>query len=153
MKFTGTGAAIKRLLDLPKKVRAKAGRRAIGKAAAVVKKAAQENARRVDDPETGRRISQNIGQRFRSKYARRTGNLMVSVGVLTDSGRIPRGNPDTGPRGNTPHWHILELGGPFTKAEAFLRPALTSSADAAINAFSAELNIQLDKITAESGGR
>src|SRR5690606_24043644 len=106
-------------------------------------KKAKENALRVDDPETGRRIADNIGQRFRSRYFRQTGDTMVSVGVRTNRGRIPKGNPDEGRRGNTPHWHLVELGTERAKAQPFLRPAASESVSEIFNTVATELERQV----------
>lgn len=143
--LTGWDKLTARLDALPQKVRRRIGNKALGKAAAVVKKAAKANAMKNDDPMTGRRIADNIAQRVRSAYARRTGNLMVSVGVLTETGRIPPGNPDTGRRGNTPHWHLVELGTSVAAPEPYLQPALSQNVEAAITAFQTEFSKQLDK--------
>ena len=98
---------------------------------------------RLDDPDTGRRIADNVGQRFRSKYFRQTGDSMVSIGVLTKKGRIPRGNPDEGRKGNTPHWHLIELGREGAAAQPFLRPAASSSVSEVYGAIAAELEKQV----------
>lgn len=143
--ITGADEAIKRLESLSKAMRGRAVRRALGKGAAVVRKAAKVNALRIDDPETGRRIADNIGQRVRGRISRRTGDPTVSVGVLSERGRIPKGNPDTGRRGNTPHWHLLELGTEVMRAQPFLRPALESNLQSATDAFAGALGKEIDK--------
>lgn len=140
----------KKLAQTPIKLRTKGSRRALGRAAAIVRKAARQNALRVDDAETGRRIADNIGQRVRGGYSRRTGDAMVSVGVLTQHGRIPKGNPDTGRKGNTPHWHLVELGTEKARAQPFLRPAMENNIGAVIDKFAVELDKELEKALAES---
>lgn len=144
--LTGVDELSARLKVLRHEVSGKAGRRALGKAVTLVARAARQNAERVDDPETGRRIRDNIGRRFRGRYFRRTGDLMISVGVLTKRGRIPKGNPDEGAKGATPHWHLVELGTERSRAQPFLRPALAENINPAIDKFSAELSKELDKI-------
>lgn len=140
----------KKLAQTPIKLRTKGSRRALGRAAAIVRKAARQNALRVDDAETGRRIADNIGQRVRGGYSRRTGDAMVSIGVLTQHGPIPKGNPDTGRKGNTPHWHLVERGTEKTRAQPFLRPALESNINAVIDKFAVELDKEIEKALAES---
>lgn len=146
VKIEGLTQAVERLKALPKELRKTPGRAAVGKGAAVIRKAAKANALRVDDSETGRKIADNIGQRFRSKEFKRTGDLMVSVGVLSGKGKIPDGNPDAGPKGDTKHWHLVELGSAKMAARPFLRPALSDNAQAATDAIATELNNQIDKI-------
>jgi HK97 gp10 family phage protein len=141
----GFDRVIARMRGLPVALRGKAGRSALGSAARVVVKVAKANAQRVDDRETGRRIADNITQRFRSKYFKATGDLMISVGVATNKGPIPRGNPDEGPKGNTPHWHLLELGREGARAEPFLRPALESSINQVMSTFAVKLDDQITK--------
>lgn len=137
----GFDRLIGRMRSLSVAMRGKAGRSALGSAARVVAKAAKANVQRMDDPDTGRRIANNITQRFRSKYFKQTGDLMVSVGVAYPKGPIPKGNPDEGPKGPTPHWHLLELGTERMRAQPFLRPALENNINQAINTFA----IKLDK--------
>ena len=141
----GFDRVIARMRGLPVALRGKAGRSALGSAARVVVKVAKANAQRVDDRETGRRIADNITQRFRSKYFKATGDLMISVGVATYKGPIPRGNPDEGPKGNTPHWHLLELGREGARAQPFLRPALESSINQVMSTFAVKLDDQITK--------
>ena len=140
----------RKLAITPIKLRTKGARKALSTAANIVTKAARQNAERVDDPETGRRIRNNIGKRSRSGYSRRTGDAMVSVGVLTEKGRIPKGNPDAGPKGNTPHWHLIELGTEKARAQPFLRPALADNIGPVTDKFAAELDKELEKALAES---
>lgn len=136
----------KRLQALPIGLRGKAGRSALGSAVRVMTNQAKDNALRVDDENTGRQIAQNIVQRFRSKYFKRTGDLMISVGVSTSKGRIPQGNPDEGPKGNTYHWHLVELGTEKMKAQPYLRPAFGQTVDKVQQVFAAKLDQQITKI-------
>lgn len=138
-----------KMRNLTPKLRNKGVKSALGKAARLVRDAAKQNALRVDDPETGRRIADNIVTRMRGRYNRRTGDVMISVGVATNKGRIPKGNPDEGQKGNTPHWHLVEEGTEKAKAQPFLRPALADNAEQAGSVFTAELNRQIEKALAE----
>lgn len=139
-------AVLAKMKKLPIELRKKPARSALGSAVGVVRKAAKQNAVKIDDAETGRKIADNIVQRFRSKYYRQTGDIMISVGVATEKGRIPKGNPDTGPKGNTPHWHLIELGTEQARAEPFLRPALTENLGRVSDVFVQKLGKQLDKL-------
>lgn len=150
MKVEGLDAVLRKLKDLPIKVRRSAVRKAAGKGAAVIRKKAKQNALLIDDPETARRIADNIVQRVRSQYFRRTGDTMISIGVLTKRGKIPKGNYDEGRRGNTPHWHLVELGTERSRALPFLRPAAASSTNEVFHAVATELerqfSIEADKL-------
>ena len=143
MAVEGLDQVLRNLKELPFKVRRTAARKATGKGAAVIRRKAKKNALRVDDPETGRRIADNITQRFRSGYFRQTGDTMISVGVATKKGRIPRGNPDEGKKGNTPHWHLVELGTENAKPEPYLRPAASESVSEVFNTVANELEKQV----------
>lgn len=145
-ELRGFDRVIGKMQDLPVKIRAKAGRSALGRAARVVTNAAKDNAKQVDDKETGRTIAANITQRFRSKFFKQTGDLMISVGVATNKGPIPKGNPDEGPKGNTPHWHLIERGTEKAKAEPLLLPALVQNTDKVQSVFADNLEKQIDKI-------
>lgn len=145
VRLTGWEPLIKRLGEIQGKARGLPLRRAVGKGANVIKREAKKNALLIDDKTTGRTIADNIGQRLRTRYNKQTGNVMVSVGVLSEPGPVPDGNPDTGPRGNTPHWHLVELGTALTPAFPFLRLALAQNVDAAIGAMQKEFSKQLDK--------
>lgn len=147
--LTGLEEVRAKMRRVPVTARGKPGRRALGKAATIVARAARRNAQAVDDPETGRRISQNIGRRFRGRHFRRTGDLMISIGVLTSRGRIPKGNPDEGPKGNTPHWHLVELGTERARAQPFLRPALANNISPVTDKFVTEFSAELDKAMKE----
>lgn len=147
IQIRGVESLLKTMRALPVELRKKPARAALGRAAKVIREQAQTNARQIDDPETGRAIADNIVQRFRSRYHRRTGDLMISVGVATEKGRIPKGNPDTGPKGNTPHWHLLELGTEHMPAQPFMRPAAQAKAGEAVNVFASELDKALTRLT------
>lgn len=140
-----------KMRKLKREVRLKPARSALGQAAKLIRQQAQQNALAVNDPDTGRTIADNIVQRFRSKHHKRTGDLMISVGVATEKGRIPKGNPDTGPKGNTPHWHLLELGTENMPAQPFLAPAARQQAEAAMHQFTASLDKGIDRILKKAG--
>lgn len=146
-KLTGLDDTIAKMRALPVQLRAKGARNALGAAARLVRKAAQQNAMKVDDADTGRQIAQNIVQRFGSRYYKATGDVMIRIGVATKPGRIPKGNPDEGPKGNTPHWHLIELGREGVAPVPFLRNALSENLQTAIDTFGNRLNQQIDKLT------
>ncbi len=116
-----------KLRALRQDVRPKVAQGAMKKAAALLKKYAQEGALRVDDPETGRMIRDNVKYQFAARIYRKSGDIVYRVGVNTKRGRIPNGNPDEGPRGNTPHWHLVEYGTELTRARPYMRPALENN--------------------------
>ena len=151
VKLQGLVPIVEKMRTLKREIRLKPARSALGQAAKLIRQQAQQNALAVNDPDTGRTIADNIVQRFRSKHHKRTGDLMISVGVATEKGRIPKGNPDTGPKGNTPHWHLLELGTENMPAQPFLAPAARQQAEAAMHQFTASLDKGIDRILKKAG--
>ena len=151
VNLQGLDPILAKMRTLKREIRLKPARSALGQAAKLIRQQAQQNALAVNDPDTGRTIADNIVQRFRSKHHKRTGDLMISVGVATEKGRIPKGNPDTGPKGNTPHWHLLELGTENMPAQPFLAPAARQQAEAAMHQFTASLDKGIDRILKKAG--
>lgn len=151
VKLQGLDPILGKMRMLQREIRLKPARSALGQAAKLIRQQAQQNAMQVNDPETGRTIADNMVQRFRSKYHKRTGDLMVSVGVGTAKGPIPKGNPDTGPKGNTAHWHLVELGTEQMPAQPFLQPAARQQAEAAMHKFTASLDKGIDRILKKAG--
>lgn len=143
----GMSKVIERMKALPNDVRKKVVMGALRKSAALVAKAAKINAQRRDDAATGRKIASNIQVRFASRTYKATGDVMYRVGVANPKGRIPKGNPDEGDKGPTPHWHLLELGTEKQAATPFMLPALSANAAAAIDTFAAEAAKRMDKLT------
>lgn len=78
--------AIDKLKALPDAFRYKGARFALRKAANLVRDAAQQNARKLDDPATASVIAENIAVRFSSRTFKRTGNVMFRVGVMGGAG-------------------------------------------------------------------
>lgn len=151
VKLTGLEPLLKKMRTLKQEIRLKPARSALGQAAKLIREQAKQNAAGLDDPETGRKIADNIVQRWRSRYYKRTGDLMISVGVATEKGRIPKGNPDAGAKGNTPHWHLLELGTEKMPAQPFLQPAAHEQAQAAMDKFTTSLDKSIDRILKKAG--
>ncbi len=113
----------------------------LGRAADIILDDAQRNAVDLDDPKTGRKIRDNIIKEFGTKVYRRSGKRVVMwrIGVKTRFSGIRKGNPDEGPSGNTPHWHMIEYGTRRQKEQPFLRKAMRAKAGAFFNRFRDEL--------------
>ena len=151
VQLQGLDPILAKMRTLKREIRLKPARSALGQAAKLIRQQAQQNALAVNDPDTGRTIADNIVQRFRGKYHKRTGDLMISVGVATEKGRIPKGNPDEGPKGNTFHWHLIEVGREGAPAQPFLAPAARQQAEAAMHQFTASLDKGIDRILKKAG--
>ena len=141
----GLDSLLNTLASLKNETKYKSGRFALRKAAQLIANAAKHNADRLDDPKTGRKISDNIAVRWNGKLYRSTGNLGFRVGVLGGS-RLPKGgNPDTGAGGRTPHWHLLEFGTEHSRAKPFMRPAAEQNISAAIDEFVKQYSKSIDR--------
>lgn len=147
----GLDSLLGKLGEVSHDVKRRGGRAALRKAAQLIRDAAKQNAERVDDAETGRKISTNIAERWNGRLFKRTGNLGFRVGVLTGSIRhMKKGNPDEGAGGPTPHAMLVELGTEKARAQPYLRPAMENNINAATDAFVREYEKALDRALARA---
>lgn len=114
--------------------RYKGGRFALRKAAQLVREAARQNALAFDDPGTGRKIADNIAERWNGRLYKSSGDLGFRVGVIGGA-KTPKNNIDEGSGGPTPHWRLLEFGTEKMPAKPFMRPALEQNIGAATDEF------------------
>lgn len=135
-----------KLKKLTQELSFKASRAAMREAFRPVAKAARQNAAAVDSPFTARKIRDNVRLQFATRFYRETGLLMYRVGVASKRGPIPRGNPDEGKGGNTPHWHLLEIGTEKMRAQPMLRPALANNVGVVLDKLATGLEEQINKI-------
>ncbi len=147
MKFDlkGLDAALNNMRQLPKEIQKKGGRFALRKAAKRVLKAAQANAKRVDDPQSVSMISDNIALQFDNRHYRQTGQIKFRVGVLGGANVKQKKNSDNLPGGGTQHWRLIEFGTAQMPAQPMLRPALESNIDSVTAEFARELDKWLQR--------
>lgn len=138
-------AEIKRKLDkLPERIGRNAMRRSLRKGANVIRDAARNNAKAIDDPETREQIWKNIAvQSGGAKRERLIGGVMMRVGVM--GGAKPTSGDNGTPGGNTTHWRFIELGTSQVAAQPFLTPAGNERAGAALDAIVQDMTKQIDK--------
>jgi HK97 gp10 family phage protein len=146
IKITGLEQIQKNLKLLPMEVRDKGAKFAARKAANLIKKAAQANASKLDDPLTATEISKNIAVRYSPKVFKTTGNLVFRIGVLGGakgyakaSGEV-EGKGKSNPGGDTYYWRFIEFGTSKVAARPFLQPAMRDNAQAATNEFSKQFD-------------
>lgn len=128
-----------RLDEVTYDMKRRGGRFALRKAAQVIQKQAQANARRLDDPKTPEKIEDNIAVRWSGRTFKRTGNLMFRIGVLGGARQYAntrenvrkrrvgetyytpgdKGNPG----GDTWYWRLLEFGTEDFPAQPLIRAA------------------------------
>lgn len=124
-------------------VRRKGGRAALRKAANVIVEQAKANALRLDDPETGRSIADNVALRWNGRLFKRTGDLGFRIGVL--HGAKLKDHPDKSQNAPTPHWRLLEFGTEKMRAQPIMRPAIESSIELVTSTFTTEYEKYVDR--------
>jgi HK97 gp10 family phage protein len=146
--ITGLDSLLGKLEAITYDVKRKGGRAALRKAAQVVRAAAAENAKRIDDPETAAAIHANVALRWSGRLFKRTGDLGFRVGVLGGA-RIPKskkkGAEPGGPGGDTRYWAFVEFGTSDTAARPFMRTALANNIDLATKTFVTEYEKAIDR--------
>ena len=141
-RIEGVDAALAKLKNLrdPKKVKASV-RSAGVKAMRIVRDAARNNSRGLDDPETASTIWKEIVTQYSAKQSRGD-QVVVRVGVRGGA-KPQKGNKDTG------HWRLLEFGTEKMPAQPFMRPALADNTQEVTDAFVAALEPAIDKQAAK----
>lgn len=142
--LNGVDSLLGKLEAIKDETKYKGGRYALRKAAQLVRDAAKQNAARLDDPDTGRRISDNIVERWNGREFKATGDLAFRVGVMHGA-VIPRDNRDQGAKGPTPHWRLPEFGTEKMAATPFMSPALEQNIGAATNEFISQYEKAIDR--------
>lgn len=141
--LVGVEGVLAKLATVNGEIRRKSGRTALRRAAGLVAGYAKEGALRLDDPETGRSIAENIVLRWNGRLFRRTGDLGFRIGVL--HGAVLRKGSSTSANGPTPHWRLLEFGTEHIAAAPFMRPALANHIAEVTNEFSTQLEKAIDR--------
>ncbi|MCX4186771.1 HK97-gp10 family putative phage morphogenesis protein [Methylophaga sp. OBS4] len=142
-------------------IRYKSGRAALRKAANIIRDAAISNAQKIDDPMTADNIAANIATRWDGKRFKQTGNLGFRIGVRggaraygdTRENRRKRrvgemystGGSSNNPGGDTWHWRLVEFGTSRSRAQPFMRPALSRNVGAAQAEFIKQYGKGLDR--------
>lgn len=146
--LTGLDGLLGKLDEISDDLRRKGGRAALRRAGNVIAERAKSNARRIDDPATGRSIADNIAIRWNGRLFRRTGDLSFRVGV--QYGAVLKKHPETTANSPTPHWRLLEFGTEKMKAQPFMRPAADSSIDQVVATFTTEYDKAIDRAIARA---
>ncbi len=146
-RLTGADKIIDKLSKLPDKLQEAAGKRSARRAMAIVRKAAQEAAQRMDDPETPENIRRNVYLQQSRRGSKRIGGVLMRVGILGGASEKQAAAAKSNPGGATWYWRFKELGTENEPAEPFLRPALENNVAAVTDKLITELNSELDKLT------
>ena len=158
--ITGLDEVQAKLRQLGNKRKAKnAATRASRKAMNIVKKAARENAKRLDDKDSPEKIWKNIITK--AARTRGTGFVVMRVGVKGGAsqyantrvnrraGRAGRTYQTQGdkknPGGDTWYFRLVEYGSSTNSASPFMRPAMNNNKDAVQAEFTRAYSAELDK--------
>lgn len=148
-ELKGIDELLNKFKSINKDVKYKGGRFALRKAANIVANVAKSNARIIDDPNTGRSISDNIKVRFSSRTFKKTGNLMFRVGVK--HGSLLSTGGDKAANAPTPHWRLIEFGTEKMSATPFMRPALENNISEAIGEFVTQYKKAINRAIKKAG--
>lgn len=119
-----------------------AARRSARKAMAIVRDAARNNAKGIDDPQTAEKIWKNIA--IAAGKTRNPSEVVMRVGVRGGAS-FSNPNPPNTSGGDTRHWRWVELGSVHNPPTPFMRPALQNNIQAATNSFAENFNKEIDK--------
>lgn len=144
--ITGLESLLGKLDGLSFDIRRKGGRAALRKAAMVVVAAAKAGAEKIDDPGTGRSISDNIALRWNGRLFKRSGDLGFRIGVMHGAVLPAKGDGvDKQKNAPTPHWRLFEFGTSKMKADPFMRSALADNIAEVTNTFVSEYEKAIDR--------
>ncbi len=119
-----------------------AARRSMRKAMAIVRDAARNNAKGIDDPETAEKIWKNIA--IAAGKTRNPNEVVMRVGVRGGAS-FSNPNPPNTSGGDTRHWRWIEFGSIHNPPVPFMRPALQNNIQAVTNSFAENFNKEIDK--------
>lgn len=146
-RIEGLDAALRNMRELGPKLRRKGLRRAVSRGARIVRRAAVEGAKRVDDPKTPSKIWQNVGMQYSARDSKAEGGVVYRVGIRGGA----RATTEPGGRGGvTFHWRFLEFGTSKMAAKPFFRQALASNVERVTSEVVKALDKEMDKLAAES---
>lgn len=145
IKFSliGLDSLLSKFEEISYDVKKRGGRSSLRKAAQLVVEKAKEGARKLDDPDTGRSIADNIALRWDSSRFKKTGDLAFRIGVLR--GAVLKDGGDTSAGSATPHWRLFEFGTETMAAKPFMRPALADNISAVTDKFLTEYEKSIDR--------
>lgn len=136
--LTGIDATVARLRAIPPDLHKKGLPKAARTAMKIVRDAARNSARSLDDPTT----DQKFWRLIQTRRGRLRGpGVRMRVGVV---GGAISAKAKTHPW----YWRLVELGTETQPARPFMRPALENNARVVADRFARELNVELDILAA-----
>lgn len=143
VEITGLDDVVSKLQKLANPRRTKSiARKAARQAMNIVRDAARNNAKAIDDPETSEKIFKNI--KVSAGKTRNPNEIKMRVGV---DGGASFSNPNPKPTsgGDTRYWRWVEYGRSGVPATPFMRPALANNIQQVTNKFAEVFDAELDK--------
>lgn len=142
VKFEGA-AELKQKLDVlaDPKIAKRIARKASRQAMNIVRDAARQNAKNLDDPEDNKEIFKNIA--VQGGKSKNKGSVVMRVGVRGGASFTNK-NPPSLSGGDTRHWRFVEFGTSKSMAFPFMRPALANNIDAVTNKFTEVFKAEID---------
>ncbi|MFW1997306.1 HK97-gp10 family putative phage morphogenesis protein [Acinetobacter guillouiae] len=128
-------------LNNPRKVKSMV-RKSLRQAANIVRDAARNNAKLIDDPETREKIWKNIS--VQAGKTRNPSDIKIRVGVRGGAS-FSNPNPLNLSGGDTRHWRWVEFGSVNNPDVPFMRPALANNIQPVTDKFVQMLNDEIDK--------
>lgn len=143
VRMHGLDDVQKRLKQLGSdKIAKRMARKAARQAMNIVRDAARDNAKAIDDPETSEKIWKNIATQ--GGKTRNRSEIKMRVGVRGGASFSNKNPPKTS-GGDTRHWRWIEYGKTGVPAVPFMRPALSSNINPVIERFAQVFNAELDR--------
>lgn len=119
-----------------------AARRSARKAMVIVRNAARNNAKAIDDKNSDEKIWKNIA--IAAGKSRDANTIMMRVGVRGGAS-FSNPNPPSLSGGDTRHWRWIEFGSAHNPPVPFMRPALENNIQAVTDSFAQNFSVELDK--------
>lgn len=143
VEITGLDDVVSKLQKLANPRRTKSiARKAARQAMNIVRDAARNNARAIDDPKTREKIWKNITTQ--AGRSRNPNQVIMRVGVRGGASYSNPTPPNTS-GGDTRYWRFLEMGTSQMPATPFMRPALATNIQQVTNKFAEVFDAELDK--------
>jgi len=165
IRVYGADAIIDRLSKFTPKLQQAAGKKSARKAMAIVRAAARDRVRQLDEEATPERIWKNVFLQQSRRQSKAVDGVVMRVGILGGARKYSNirvnqrknrvgksyltGGDKGNPGGDTWYWRFLELGTEKMAARPFLVPALERNAQAVLSTLVAELNSEITRIAAE----
>lgn len=153
VEVSGLAEIDRKLRLLPQRIGTNAMRRALRRGAIVIRDQARANAKQIDDPDTRENIAKNIVvQSAGRRRERAAGGIMMRVGIMGGAAANKHSQDASGnPGGDTRHWRFVEFGTSTVQARPFMRQAMASSAEKAMNTAAAAMDSEINKELAKLG--